>query len=249
MPLSDVQIRQLISDGYIKNAHTELTEAGVLSYGVSSYGYDPRLGTKFKIMEPGITPLDPKQDIPPYAFRDFESDTPFVVPANTFFMGYTKEWFHIPRNTIVHVTGKSTYARLGLTTYVTPLEPEWTGHVTLEFRTAERPIVIYPNEGICQFVFMDATTECEVSYSDRKGKYMNQYDEVTHHRISANGGVNTVDVSDSDMSDIIRSNQLAMSDLLERANRAHPEESSPSIIVDTLLDALEEKLLEIESKK
>lgn len=147
---------------------------GVVSYGLSSYGYDARVAPEFQIFtNVNNTIVDPKN----FTLDNMVSRTTDVciIPPNSFALGRTIEYFRIPRDVLVVCLGKSTYARCGIIVNVTPLEPEWEGHVTLEFsNTTPLPAKIYANEGICQFLFFKADSECHVSYKDRKGKYMGQ---------------------------------------------------------------------------
>jgi dCTP deaminase len=147
---------------------------GVISYGVSSYGYDARVADEFKIftnVDSGV--VDPKA-FSPNSFVDRKTDV-CIIPPNSFALARTVEYFRIPRDVLVICLGKSTYARCGIIVNVTPLEPEWEGHVTLEFsNTTPLPAKIYANEGACQFLFLKADQVCDVSYRDRLGKYMGQ---------------------------------------------------------------------------
>jgi dCTP deaminase len=149
-------------------------KAGVISYGVSSYGYDVRCATEFKIFTNiNSTVVDPK-NFDPKNFIDIVSDV-CIIPPNSFALARTVEYFKIPRNVLTICLGKSTYARCGIIVNVTPLEPEWEGHVTLEFsNTTPLPAKIYANEGVAQMLFFEADEVCEVSYLDRKGKYQGQ---------------------------------------------------------------------------
>lgn len=150
------------------------TRDGVISYGLSSYGYDARVSEEFKIFtNVDSATVDPK-NFNEKSFVDRTTDV-CIVPPNSFVLARTVEYFRIPRDTLVICLGKSTYARCGIIVNVTPLEPEWEGHVTLEFsNTTPLPAKIYANEGACQFLFLKGEGEPEVSYADRKGKYMNQ---------------------------------------------------------------------------
>jgi dCTP deaminase len=147
---------------------------GVISYGVSSYGYDARVSDEFKIFtNVDSVIVDPKA-FSPNSFVDRKTDV-CVIPPNSFALARTVEYFRIPRDVLVICLGKSTYARCGIIVNVTPLEPEWEGHVTLEFsNTTPLPAKVYANEGACQFLFLKADKICDVSYRDRLGKYMGQ---------------------------------------------------------------------------
>jgi dCTP deaminase len=147
---------------------------GVISYGVSSYGYDIRIADEFKIFtNMNSTIVDPKQ-IDPASMLDFKGPVA-LIPPNSFALGRTIEYFRVPRNVLTICLGKSTYARCGIITNVTPFEPEWEGHVTLEIsNTTPLPARVYANEGIAQVLFFESDEVCEVSYKDRKGKYQAQ---------------------------------------------------------------------------
>jgi len=178
--LCDTQIRELIG---IEPFERAAKRPGKISYGVSSYGYDIRVGSRFKIFTPtprsgGVSIVDPK------AFSDdlfVEVDTAetgrdhVVIPPNSFALCETVEYISVPRDVLVICVGKSTYARCGLVLNVTPLEPEWRGKVTLEIsNTTPLPAKVYANEGIGQLVFFRADMVCEVSYADKAGKYQDQ---------------------------------------------------------------------------
>jgi dCTP deaminase len=146
----------------------------VISYGVSSYGYDIRVADEFKIFTNvfGAT-VDPKQ-FDPKSMVDFVGEV-CVIPPNSFALARTVEYFRIPRKVLTVCLGKSTYARCGIIVNVTPFEPEWEGFVTLEIsNTTPLPAKIYANEGIAQVLFFEADEECETSYADKKGKYQKQ---------------------------------------------------------------------------
>ncbi|MGC1271057.1 MAG: dCTP deaminase [Croceibacterium sp.] len=147
---------------------------GVISYGLSSYGYDARVSDDFKIFtNVDSAVVDPK-NFDSNSFVDRKTDV-CVIPPNSFVLARTVEYFRIPRDVLVICLGKSTYARCGIIVNVTPLEPEWEGHVTLEFsNTTPLPAKIYANEGACQFLFLKGNEPCQVSYADRSGKYMGQ---------------------------------------------------------------------------
>ncbi len=148
--------------------------AGTISYGLSSYGYDIRLADEFKIFtNVNSTIVDPKE-FDPRAFVDFRGDV-CVIPPNSFALGRTVEYFRIPRNVITVCLGKSSYARCGIITNVTPFEPEWEGFATLEIsNTTPLPARVYAGEGIAQVLFFESDEECAVSYKDKKGKYQAQ---------------------------------------------------------------------------
>jgi dCTP deaminase len=146
----------------------------IVSYGTSSYGYDVRCSSEFKIFTNiNSTIVDPKQ-FDARSFVDFKGEV-CIIPPNSFALARTVEYFRIPRNTLVVCLGKSTYARCGIIVNVTPLEPEWEGHVTLEFsNTTPLPARIYANEGVAQMLFFESDEVCETSYKDRGGKYQGQ---------------------------------------------------------------------------
>ncbi len=145
-----------------------------VSYGLSSYGYDVRISDEFKIFTNiNTTVVDPK-NFDPKAFVDFKGDV-CIIPPNSFVLGRSVEYFRIPRNVITICLGKSTYARCGIITNVTPFEPEWEGFVTMEIsNTTPLPAKVYANEGIAQVLFFESDEECMISYGDRKGKYQAQ---------------------------------------------------------------------------
>lgn len=172
--LPDTWIRQQALKGMIEPFVDYQQHDGVISYGLSSYGYDARVSDEFKI----FTNVD-NAIVDPKAFSQdsfVDRKTPIcVIPPNSFVLARTVEYFCIPRDVLVICLGKSTYARCGIIVNVTPLEPEWEGHVTLEFsNTTPLPAKIYAFEGACQFLFLKGEQSCEVSYKDRDGKYMGQ---------------------------------------------------------------------------
>jgi len=155
---------------------------GVISYGLSSYGYDIRVANAFKIFtNVNSTTVDPK-NFDEQSFVDFKGDV-CIIPPNSFALARTVEYFRIPRTVLTICLGKSTYARCGLIVNVTPFEPEWEGFATLEIsNTTPLPAKIYANEGIAQVIFFESDEPCEVSYADKKGKYQAQRD-ITLPRI------------------------------------------------------------------
>jgi dCTP deaminase len=172
---SDRWIKRMALDkGMIEPFEERQFRTGVISYGLSSYGYDIRIADSFKIFTNVFnTVVDPKA-FDPRSFVDFQGDT-CVIPPNSFALGRSIEYFRIPRNVMTICVGKSTYARCGIITNVTPFEPEWEGIVTLEVsNTTPLPAKIYANEGIAQMLFFESDEECEVSYADKKGKYQGQ---------------------------------------------------------------------------
>ena len=146
----------------------------LISYGTSSYGYDVRCSNQFKVFTNiNSATVDPKH-FDESSFVDVASDV-CVIPPNSFALAATVEYFRIPRNVLTICLGKSTYARCGIIVNVTPLEPEWEGHVTLEFsNTTTLPAKIYANEGVAQMLFFESDEVCEVSYKERGGKYQGQ---------------------------------------------------------------------------
>jgi len=148
---------------------------GVISYGLSSYGYDARVADEFKIFTNVDNAIVDPKSFSESSFVNRQSDI-CVIPPNSFVLARTVEYFRIPRDVLVICLGKSTYARCGLIVNVTPLEPEWEGHVTLEIsNTTPLPARVYANEGLCQFLFLKGDSPCEISYADKGGKYMGQH--------------------------------------------------------------------------
>ena len=152
----------------------EQVRVGVISFGVSSYGYDVRVGDEFKVFTNVYnTVVDPK-NFDPKSFVDIKADV-CIIPPNSFALASTIEYFRIPRDILTVCLGKSTYARCGIIVNVTPFEPEWEGHVTIEIsNTTPLPAKIYANEGIAQVLFFQSDEPCERSYADKKGKYQGQ---------------------------------------------------------------------------
>ena len=176
---SDQWIRRMAAEtGMIEPfAATQVRTEGerkIISYGTSSYGYDVRCAREFKIFTNiNSTIVDPKQ-FDAKSFVDVTADV-CIIPPNSFALARTVEYFRIPRSVLTVCLGKSTYARCGIIVNVTPLEPEWEGHVTLEFsNTTPLPAKIYANEGVAQMLFFESDQVCETSYRDRGGKYMGQ---------------------------------------------------------------------------
>ncbi len=178
---NDRWITTMASRGMIEPFNESLCSEGVISSGVGSYGYDMRIADDFRIFtgrEGGI--LDPKS-ANQEDFEDFKGDV-CTIPPNSFALGRSLEYFRIPRDVLVICFGKSTYARSGVIVNVTPLEPEWEGHLTIAVcNTAPLPVKIYANEGIAQLVFLGAGEPCETSYADRAGKYQAQKG-ITHSK-------------------------------------------------------------------
>jgi len=160
-PFESAQVREAVS-------------GPIISYGTSSYGYDVRCADEFKIFTNiASTIVDPK-NFDSNSFVDLKADV-CIIPPNSFALARTVEYFRIPRDVLTICLGKSTYARCGIIVNVTPLEPEWEGHVTLEFsNTTTLPAKIYANEGVAQMLFLGSDEVCETSYKDRGGKYQGQ---------------------------------------------------------------------------
>jgi dCTP deaminase len=172
---SDRWIRRLaLEKGMIKPFEDGQVRKGGISYGLSSYGYDIRIADEFKIFTNiNTTIVDPKR-FDPRSFVDDQGEVA-VIPPNSFALGRSVEYFKVPRNVLTICVGKSTYARCGIITNVTPFEPEWEGYVTLEIsNTTPLPAKIYANEGIAQVLFFESDEVCETSYADRQGKYQGQ---------------------------------------------------------------------------
>ena len=172
---SDRWIRQMAQDhGMIEPFVDGQVSAGIVSYGLSSYGYDIRVADEFKVFTNiNNTVIDPKA-FDPRSFVDIRADV-CIVPPNSFALARTIEYFRIPRDVLTVCLGKSTYARCGIIVNVTPFEPEWEGFVTLEIsNTTPLPAKIYANEGIAQVLFFQSDEVCERSYADKKGKYLKQ---------------------------------------------------------------------------
>ena len=177
--LSDKTIRQLVLEkDMISPFENKQVRDGKISYGLSSFGYDARVSEEFKIFTNVNSEIVDPKDFKPTNF--VTKNVPVcIIPPNSFALARTVERFKIPKDIMVICLGKSTYARCGIIVNVTPLEPGWEGHVTLEFsNTTPLPAKIYANEGVAQFIFLKGNEEPEVTYADRNGKYMGQK-EVT----------------------------------------------------------------------
>jgi len=172
---SDRWIKKMATEhGMIEPFADSQVRNGVVSYGVSSYGYDVRVTREFKIFTNVFSAIVDPKNFSPQSMIDFVGDI-CVIPPNSFALARTVEYFRIPRSVLTVCLGKSTYARCGIIVNVTPFEPEWEGYVTLEIsNTTPLPAKIYANEGIAQVLFFEADEECEISYADKKGKYQNQ---------------------------------------------------------------------------
>lgn len=173
--MPDHWIRKMAQEhGMVSPFEEKLQRQGVISYGLSSYGYDARVADDFKVFTNVDNALVDPKNFSENSFVTRKADV-CIIPPNSFVLAHTVEYFKIPRDVLVICLGKSTYARCGLIVNVTPLEPEWEGHVTLEIsNTTPLPAKVYANEGVCQFLFLKADSECETSYADRGGKYMKQ---------------------------------------------------------------------------
>ena len=175
--MSDRWIRKMAREHrMIEPFHENQVRQGVISYGVSSYGYDARIADEFKIFTNiNSSIVDPK-NFDPRSFVDFKGEV-CIIPPNSFALARTVEYFRIPRSVVTVCVGKSTYARCGIIVNVTPFEPEWEGIVTLEVsNTTPLPAKIYAGEGIAQVLFFESDEICETSYADKKGKYQAQQD-------------------------------------------------------------------------
>lgn len=171
----DHWIRKMaLEKGMIEPFVDHQVREGVISFGVSSYGYDIRVADEFKIFTNVYSAIVDPKNFDTRSMVDFKGDV-CVIPPNSFALARTIEYFRIPRSVLTVCLGKSTYARCGLIVNVTPFEPEWEGYVTLEIsNTTPLPARIYANEGIAQVIFFEADELCEISYADKKGKYQNQ---------------------------------------------------------------------------
>jgi dCTP deaminase len=172
---SDRWIRRMAHEARIVEPFVDgQVRDGVISYGLSSYGYDIRVADEFKVFTNIYnTVVDPK-NFDPKSFVDIKADV-CIIPPNSFALARTIEYFRIPRDILTVCLGKSTYARCGIIVNVTPFEPEWEGHVTLEIsNTTPLPAKIYANEGIAQVLFFQSDEPCDISYKDKRGKYQAQ---------------------------------------------------------------------------
>lgn len=170
--------RMAMQEGMITPFEAEQVRQGpggrIVSYGTSSYGYDVRCADEFKVFTNINSAIVDPKDFDESSFLDLKSDV-CIIPPNSFALARTVEYFKIPRNVLTICVGKSTYARCGIIVNVTPLEPEWEGHVTLEFsNTTNLPAKIYANEGVAQMLFLESDEICQTSYADRAGKYQGQ---------------------------------------------------------------------------
>jgi len=173
----DSWIREMaLEQQMIEPFHNGQKRNGIISYGLSSYGYDIRVADEFKVFTPGkgdLSVVDPKA-LDQGALIDFQGDV-CIIPPNSFALARSLEYMRMPRDVLGAVLGKSTYARCGIVTNFTPLEPGWHGYITIEIsNTTPLPAKIYANEGIAQVLFFQGDAPCEVSYADKKGKYQGQ---------------------------------------------------------------------------
>ncbi len=176
MPIkSDRWIRRMAKEHQMIDPFVESqVREGVISYGLSSYGYDLRVADEFRIFTNVNTAVVDPKHFDPRSFVELKSEI-CVIPPNSFALGRSVEYFRIPRNILTICVGKSTYARCGIIVNVTPFEPEWEGFVTLEIsNTTPLPARVYSGEGLCQVIFLEADELCETSYKDKKGKYQAQ---------------------------------------------------------------------------
>lgn len=182
MVKNDRWIQEMSEKGMITPFAESQVRDGVISYGISSYGYDLRISDKFKILiNSNDSVIDPKK-FDSQNFTDFQGNV-CVIPPNSYVLATSLEYFKLPRDIIAICLGKSTYARCGIVVNVTPLEPEWEGHITMEIsNTSPKPVKIYANEGIAQLIFLGADELCLKSYADKKGKYQAQK-EITLPKI------------------------------------------------------------------
>ena len=181
---SDKWIRRMAREtGMIEPFEEKQVRKGRISHGLSSFGYDMRVADEFKIFTNiNSTIVDPKK-VDESCFVEYQGET-CLVPPNSFALARSVEKFRIPRSVLGVVLGKSTYARCGIVVNVTPLEPEWEGYVTLEIsNTTPLPAKVYANEGLCQVLFFESDEDCETSYKDKGGKYMNQPAQIVLPRL------------------------------------------------------------------
>lgn len=172
---ADRWIRQMaLEHGMIEPFVENQVREGVISYGLSSYGYDMRVADEYKVFTNVYSAVVDPKNFSPQSFVDLQTDV-VVIPPNSFVLARSVEYFRVPRSVLCVCLGKSTYARAGLVVNVTPFEPEWEGHVTIEIsNTTPLPAKVYSNEGISQVLFFEGDEPCETSYADRKGKYQGQ---------------------------------------------------------------------------
>lgn len=180
--MSDNWIVKMAKKGMIEPFESSQVGKGVISYGVSCYGYDMRISNEFKIFKPETTQFADPKDFNDSHFDEFKGDV-CIIPPNSYVLARSVEYFRIPRNILTITFGKSTYARSGVIVNVTPFEPEWEGFVTISIANLTgRPAKLYANEGIAQVIFLKAEQVCKTSYADKKGKYQGQK-KITMARI------------------------------------------------------------------
>lgn len=175
--IAERSIRDRMIEPFVAQQVKEVNGVGVVSFGLSSYGYDFRVANEFKVFKTTYMPMVDPKHFAPNSFDEVivEDHEAIIVPPNSFALARTVEYFRIPRDVICVVLGKSTYARCGIVVNVTPLEPEWEGQVTIEIsNTTPLPAKIYAGEGIGQVLFLRGSQVCERSYADKAGKYMRQ---------------------------------------------------------------------------
>lgn len=173
---SDRWIRKMATEQKMIEPFVErnIGKGELISFGLSSYGYDLRVSDEYKIFHNALNPIIDPKEIDEKSFIDFKGDV-CIIPPNSFALARSVEYFRIPENVLAICVGKSTYARCGIITNVTPFEPGWEGHVTLEIsNTTPLPAKIYSHEGLCQVLFLESDEVCEVSYKDKAGKYQHQ---------------------------------------------------------------------------
>ena len=174
MVMNDRWIIEMAKKGMIEPFNNEQVRKGVISHGVSAYGYDMRIWDEFKVPKPCEGKVIDPKNFDEANFFDFKGDV-CEIPANSYVICRSLEYLRIPRETLVICFGKSTYARSGVIVNITPLEPEWEGFITISVsNTSPFPVKLYANEGIAQIVFLEAKEVCETSYADKKGKYQAQ---------------------------------------------------------------------------
>ena len=179
MPVSSDKTLKQLNTNLIDPFIPEQVRDNVISYGLSSYGYDIRISNEFKVLTKTDGIIDPK-NFDDSIFEDYTVDSHITIPANNFVLGRSVEYIRMPRDTVGLVLGKSSLARSALLINVTPLEPEWEGYITIEIsNTSKLDAIVYANEGIGQILFLQGDQPCEVSYADRKGKYQRQVGVVT----------------------------------------------------------------------
>lgn len=174
MVKNDRWIREMAGKGMIKPFNGKNIRKGIISFGISSYGYDMRIANEFRIFTPAGQPVVDPKNFDDRCLTDVRGNT-CIIPPHSFCLGRSVEYFRIPRDVLVICLGKSTYARCGIVVNVTPLEPEWEGYVTISIsNTGPLPARLYAGEGIGQLIFLQASELCEKSYADKKGKYQSQ---------------------------------------------------------------------------